>query len=311
MNNSITSAVMTQVMVMAIFIAVGFTLTKFKVLSHSGTKQMTDLLLYIVTPCVIVMAFQDGYGSNSLSDLASAFIVSIAFHLLYILLTWLLYIKSNDPDRAVIDRFCITYSNCGFMGIPLLEAALGSEGVFVGSAYLATFNVFVWTFGYGMFNKGKNNFSYAKAICNPGVIGITAALLLMIFNIKLKGAVLSAVDGMAALNTPVAMVLLGVYLGESKIFATLKRISVYIISALRLIIFPIISVLLLKLFNVNSEIAMAIAISASCPCAAISAIFASQFNKDSGYASSVVAVSTIFSLISLPFIVYFATKILI
>lgn len=309
LNYGITSAVSTQVLVMAIFMAVGFVLTKTKVLTRSGTKQMTDLLLYIVTPCVIVMAFQDGYNTDSITGLAVAFGVSIALHIFYIFATWLLYRCSTNPDRVVVDRFCIIFSNCGFMGIPLLEAALGPNGVFIGSAYLATFNVVVWTAGYSMFNKGNNNFSYAKALLNPGVIGITVALILMLSDITLKGAALSAVDGMAALNTPVAMVLLGVYLGESKIFTCLKSLSVYAVLVLRLIALPIVSIFILKVLNVDSQIALAITLSASCPCAAISAIFASQFGKDSGYASSVVALSTLVSLATLPFVAYVASMI--
>ena len=309
METSITSAVSAQVIIMAIYIAVGYIFTKTKMFSRTGTREMTSLLLYIVTPCVIVKSFQEGYSGDSLKKLAASFAVAVAVHVLMFLISKLLYLKSRDKDRAVVDRFSISYSNCGFMGIPLLEAALGAEGVFIGSSYLAVFNIFVWTQGYKMYASGREKTSVLKAVLNPGVIGVALAAVLMLTGIKLPKAVSTVVNGMSALNTPVAMVLLGIYLAETKLLEALKKPALYGVCVLRLIIMPFIVIAGLSLLGFDTEISYPTILSAACPCAAISAIFASQFGKNAGYASSVVAVSTLFSLFSLPFIAYMASMV--
>ncbi|MBQ4527818.1 MAG: AEC family transporter [Clostridia bacterium] len=309
MDTNITSAVSSQVIIMAIFIAVGYLFTKIKMFSHDGTREMTNLLLYIVTPCVIIKSFQQGYNPDSLKKLGVAFIVAIAVHVVMFVSSKFIYIKSKDKNRSIVDRFCISYSNCGFMGIPLLEAALGAEGVFVGSAYLAVFNVFVWTQGYKMFTAGTEKTSILKVILNPGVIGVTLSAILVFSGIKLPKVATTAIEGMSALNTPVAMVLLGIYLAETKILDALKNVNLYIVCILRLLVMPIAVVIALKALNIDISVSYATILSAACPCATISAIFAARFNKNSGYASSVVAVSTLFSLASLPFIAYITSAV--
>ena len=309
MDTGITSAVSSQVIIMAIYIAVGYILTKVKMFSHSGTREMTSLLLYIVTPCVIVKSFQEGYSSDSLQKLALAFLIAVAVHVLMFLLSKLLYLRSNDPDRAIVDRFSISYSNCGFMGIPLLEAALGAEGVFIGSAYLAVFNIFVWTQGYKMYASGEEKTSFAKVILNPGVVGVALAFILVFSGIRLPEIISTPVKGMAALNTPVAMLLLGIYLAETNLSYALKKTSLYIVCVLRLIVMPFIVIASLKLLGFDTTVSYPTILSAACPCAAICAIFASKFGKNAGYASSVVAVSTLFSLFTLPFIAYITSMV--
>ncbi len=311
MQSGITSAVSNQVMLMAIYIAVGFVFTKLKMFSQKSSKQMTDLLLYIVTPCVIVKAFQDGYEADSASKLAVAFLLAIGFHVMMVLLTKLIYIKSKNKDRAVVDRFSISFSNCGFMGIPLLEAALGPEGVFAGSAYLAVFNVFVWTQGYKMFNSGNGKISYVKVFLNPGVIGVTLSAILVFSGIRLPSIATTAINGMSALNTPVAMVLLGIYLAETNLKVALSSLSLYGVCILRLIAMPLVIIGVMWLLKVEYMVAFATILSGACPCATISAIFAAQFGKNSGYASSVVAVSTVLSLVTLPFVAYVASTVLL
>lgn len=308
--SEIAVSVLNQVIIMALYIAVGFVLTKCGKVSGQGTRQMSFLLVNIVTPCVIVMAFQNGYDVSKLGQMLVAFAVSIGFHIVAIPLMHIAFAGAKDKKRSVVSKFCAVYSNCGFMGIPLLQAALGDTGVFIGSAYLAVFNVFVWTHGYSSFNKGNGDFSYTKAVLNPGVVGVALAAVIVLCNIKLPPVIYSAVNGMSALNTPVAMILLGIYLGESKLLETLKRADTYIVCVLRLVLLPLITVLIMAALSIDTEVAVTIALSASCPCAAISAIFAAQFDKDSAYASAVVALSTLLSLVTLPIVSHLSTMIL-
>ena len=310
MNYNIVSAVANQVFIMALLMAIGFILTKTKILSSSGSRQMSHLLVNIVTPCVIVMAFQDKNSNNSLSDFMIAFFLCALIHLVFIILSKCFFIKSKNNDKKIINLSCSAYSNCGFMGLPLLGAAIGPAGVFIGSAYVAMFNIFIWTHCYGEFNKASGTSSLKKAFINPGIIGVVAALVLFTLNIQLPGAVYTTVNYMAQLNTPIAMLLLGIYLGESKIFASLKNPSIYIVCFFRLLVLPVIIIILLSFLPFNPTILMTLSLSCACPCAAITAIFASESGKDSGYASSVVAISTLFSLATLPLIAYFASMLI-
>ncbi len=306
----ITSAVATQVLIMAIYILIGFIMTKAKVLTKSGTKQLADILLMLVTPCVIIKAFQDNLSGDVMGKLVLAFALSLGFHVAAILIVSLLHLKTKSKT-PVIDKFCTIYSNCGFMGIPLLESALGSGGVLFGSAYLTVFNLIVWTHGYGMYSRNNGQkVSWTKIVLNPGVISIVIAIILLIFKIQLPEIPAKIVGGFAALNTPVAMILLGVYLGEANVFDTLKKSTVYKVCFERLILLPVLALFAFRFLGIDVQISTAIALSAGCPCATIAAIFAAQSGRNTGYASAVVAISTVFSIGTLPLISYLSTLIL-
>ncbi len=309
LNTEITSAVSQQVIIMAIYIAFGAIFTKYKKLSNEGTKQMSFLLLHVVTPCVIISSFQ-GRNMDDMKELLTAFVLSTLIHIIAILVSYPFFLNKKKNKNWVIDRFCSPYSNCGFMGIPLLSAALGAKGVFIGSAYLVVFNIFTWTQGLGMFLGSNGKLSFKKVLLSPGIIGITISGIIMALNLNLGTTVTSVINGLAGLNTPVAMILLGIYLGESEFVKVLKIFNMYVVCFLRLIFIPLIIVALMYVLKLEQTLSFALVLSSSCPCAAISAIFASEYGKDSGYASSVVSISTILSLVTLPFMAYVASLVI-
>ena len=309
LNTSITSAVSQQVIIMAIYIAFGAIFTKCKKLSRVGTKQMSFLLLHVVTPCVIISSFQ-GRSMEDMKELLTAFAISTVIHIIAIFVSWLFFLSKKKNSNWEVDRFCSAYSNCGFMGIPLLSAALGAEGVFFGSAYLVVFNIFTWTQGLGTFLGSNGKVSLKKVVFSPGIIGIAVSVIIILLNLNLGTTFTSVINGLAGLNTPVAMILLGIYLGESELFRVFKNINLYLVCFLRLILIPLVIIGLMYVMKLDSTLSFSLVLSSACPCAALSAIFASEYGKDSGYASSVVSISTLFSLLTLPLMAYVASMII-
>ncbi|MBR5508418.1 MAG: AEC family transporter [Clostridia bacterium] len=309
MNTGITSAVSQQVIIMAIYIIFGAILTKYKKLSQQGTRQMSFLLLHIVTPCVIISSFQ-GRSMDDMKELLTAFAISIMIHIIAIFVSWLFFLNKKKNSNWEVDRFCSAYSNCGFMGIPLLSAALGAEGVFFGSAYLVVFNIFTWTHGLGTFLGSNGKVSFKKVVFSPGIIGIAVSVIIILLNLNLGTTVTSIINGLAGLNTPVAMILLGIYLGESELFRVFKNINLYLVCFLRLILIPLVIIGIMYVANFDNTFSFSLVLSSACPCAALSAIFASEYGKDSGYASSVVSISTLLSLLTLPLMAYVASLVI-
>ena len=135
-----------QVLVLFILIGVGALLTRLNLITEKGAATMTDVVLYAVTPCVIVNAFQREYQPELLGGLLITLLCAFLVMLCSVLLAELLY-RKKDISRAAVLKFCLVFSNCGFMALPLQEAVLGKDGVFYGAAYIAVFNLFMWTYG--------------------------------------------------------------------------------------------------------------------------------------------------------------------
>ncbi len=289
-----------QVIIMFILILLGFILTKLKVIDENGKAQFSEVLLTIVTPCVIINAFQVDFEINLVKGLLLAFACSILIHVFAILLGRLLY--KNMP----INSFAMIYSNCGFMAIPLLQAVLGNEGVFYGAAYLAVFNALVWTHGVYLYTKGKD-FSTKKLILNPGIISVVLGITLFFTRIKLPFILMEPIRYMAGLNTPVAMLLLGAFLAGVNFGSIFKNAHLYIVSFIRLLAIPLLGCFILNLFDLEETVYMAVLIPSACPIATMVAIFAQRYNKNRGLASQLVAINTVMSIFTIPVVVYISS----
>lgn len=174
----LAATVAVQVCIMFLLIVLGFIIKKCKLITQEGSKQLSDILLIFVTPCVVIKAYQVDFELGLASGLLTAFIAAAVINVVSILVSKLIFGRDRTP-RGQIDQYCAAYSNCGFMAIPLLEAVLGAEGVFYGSAYLAVFNILNWTHGIYLYTQDKKSLSLKKILINPGVIGVVIGLALV------------------------------------------------------------------------------------------------------------------------------------
>ena len=305
--DNITQLVAQQVAIMLILIIIGSILFKTKVISEKGSKEISNILLNIVTPALLIKAYQIEFDINILKDILLGFALSILIHLIFIVISKLIFFKVKDNYKKKILKFTNVYSNAGFMGIPLIAAALGDEGVIIGSTYLASFNIIVWTHGLILYSEDRKVLSFKNLLKNPGIIGVTLALVLFFFKIRLKGVFAQSVEYVADLNTPLAMILLGTYLANSNLKSALTNISTYVICFTRLILLPVIVMVVFCVLNVKYSIFMPLILPAACPCAAMAAIYAQKFGYDPGYPSQIVSFTTLVSILTLPFITYLST----
>jgi len=291
--------VLQQVVIIVLLMLVGYIAKKTKIIGAEGVSQFTSFLMYFVTPCVLIEAYQKPFNVIGAKLLLVAFIMAILIHAVTIVFSNLVFRKKQSTDYRV-NRFAVVYSNCGFMAIPLLSAALGSEGVFFGSAYLAVFSILNWTHGIYTYTENKTLLSFKKAVLNPGVLGTLISLILFVCSIKLPDILGQTVGFVADMNTPLSMIMLGTFFVGIKPLEILKNISFYIVVVIRLILVPVMAIFLLKLFGIDMAVVKALAISSACPVAGITALWAGKFNLNAEYASQLVAITTVLSVISIP-----------
>lgn len=307
---NITSLVAQQVFIMLVLILTGFVLYKKSVITPVGTKDISGLLLNIVTPCVLIKAYQIEYSPEIVKELLLAFVLSILIHGLYIVAAGLIWRFNKNKEKRISEVFSCVYSNCGFMGIPLLSATLGDKGVLLGSAYLAVFNVLVWTHGLCTYGGSAKLISAKNLLKNPGVLGVSIALVLFFVRVKIEGPVKDIIGYFASLNTPLAMLLLGCYLARSDLKKAFSESGIYIVSFIKLLLFPLATALLFSAMRIESFLATTLVLTAACPAAAIAPIFAEKFDMDTGYPSQIVSVTTLLSVLTLPVAAYLFSFIL-
>ncbi|MCL1909748.1 MAG: AEC family transporter [Kiritimatiellaeota bacterium] len=310
-----------QVGVLFVLIAIGYVCNRTKLLNAPTVKGMTDLVLFTVTPCVIITAFQRKYELSALGGLGLTFVVYAVSCVLCIAAAHSL-IRDADEKRRRVLRFAVVFSNCGYMAIPMQKAILGDDGVFYGAVPVALFNILCWTYGLWLMNGDTNNgingnhgkisrnFNCLKIVLNPGIVGCAIGLALFLARVTLPEIIVKPMRHMADLNTPIPMVIIGYYLAEIKLKSLSKSFNcpnVFRVIHLRLFIMPLILLGLIfatgRVGYANSVAMLAVMIAASAPVAAVTTMFASKFDQDTTLSVELVSFSTVISIISMPLVI--------
>ena len=294
-----------QVLVLFILISIGFLCGKKGLINENAAKKMTDIVLYVVTPCVMISAFQKEFSGDTVIKILIAAAAAIVI-LVFSTLLARLVIRDKNESRKKVLQFSVIFSNCGFMSLPLQKELLGEDGWFYGSIFVAVFNIFVWTYGLLDMSGDKKQLSIKKLVFNPGIMGAIVAIILFVCRIKLPEIVIQPVTHLANLNTPVPMLIIGFYLSRAKLQDAFSDVGTYIAMSLRLVIIPVIVTFIMALLRLDKTMMIAFAIACSAPTAASTTMFAAKFNRDVELSVGVVAASTILSIITMPLIVSLA-----
>lgn len=298
-----------QVLVLFILVAVGFLCGKKGLIDDVASKKLTDIVLYVVTPCVMISAFQREFSVELVGKIIIAAVCAALIHAGSILLANLIFRDKNESRKKVL-RFSVIFSNCGFVSLPLQKAILGDEGWFYGSIFVAVFNIFLWTYGLVSMSGDRRQLSVKKLVFNPGIVGVAVALILFLCRINLPEILSLPVDYLAALNTPLPMLIIGYYLSKANFKAAFTDAGIYIAMGVRMVLIPLIALGLMLLFRIDSTIIVAFTIAGSAPTAATTTMFSAKYDRDVELSVGVVASTTVISLVTMPLVTALAQTIL-
>lgn len=303
-----------QICIMFLLAASGFLCGKTGIISREMGSSLSKFVLEVVNPVLIFTSYQKEFDSSLLMGLALSFLLGFASYGLIILLTRLLYSRRND-DEAVAEKFAAVYSNCAFMGIPLINGLFGSEGVFYLTGYVTVFNIMVWTHGVILFGGKGTKTPVKKVLTSPAIIAVIIGLVSFLIRPLLSGitfpgavtgtwgVIMSAAEHISAMNTPLAMICAGVTISGTKLGEFLRNPGIYRAAALRLIVCPLIFLLIFRWFPIPHTVFMVVLAAAGCPAAATGTMFALKYNKCPEFSAVIFAVTTVLSAVTLPVLV--------
>lgn len=293
-----------QVLILYLIVAVGFIADRLHVFGESTAKRSNDLLFYIVTPAVMIQSFM-----NMEFKLETAGAFFIAFLCMSGTLTVANLIAvpffNKSGDHKAVFKYASGYGNMGYMALPLCQAMLGAEGVFYCSAGVVAFNILSFTHGIWVMTKGKGEtkFDFKKLFFNPGVISVLIGMPIFIFGLDLPEVVDSAVNYVASLNTPLAMIFFGTYIANTDLKTMFSVKENYLVALLKLVALPLIMLAALRLCGVTGVLLTACIISASVPSANNTVMFSAKYGNDTGVASKVVTFTSVLSVLTIPVMV--------
>lgn len=302
----------------------GIILKKCKLSSDGFGKGLSNLILYIAQPVLIFKSYIRAFDSGILLDMLYVLIFSFLAHVIFAVAAMLSFKGSEDGIRRML-RFATIFSNAAFMGMPLIEAVLGTEALIYASVYNISFNGFLWTLGVyictanrdvdgdgisdGEMLRAKGNISVLKTVTHPTMVA--AALGLVYFFLPLDAGdmpsfVMDVVNGLSNLVAPLSMIVLGLRLAEIDLRGFFKEKNLYVFILLRHIALPVLIFAVMRVFAmityVNLDVITSVLIMAAAPAATSATMFAEKYDCDAKYVSKVVAVSTILSIATMPLV---------
>lgn len=290
--------VSSQVGTMFLMMAAGFALAKRGLLTQAAIPQMTNLLLTVVLPCMLVDSMQIERTPALLGSIGYTSLLVAGLYVLYCLLSIPLFRRQNSATGKAL-RFGTLYGNVGFMGLPLIQLVLGEQAMVYGVINLIVFNLFNWSQGVVLMG-GRRQVSLKQAVLNPGILGTVVALVLFLCGITLPSMVGSAVSFLGSMNTPLAMVIIGAQMASADWRSVFRSPAILLACGLKLVAMPLLTALILYPLHPEPDLYCTLVLLAGVPTASITAMFAQRYGQDVSTSAQLVTVSTLLSILTLP-----------
>lgn len=290
-----------QIITMVLYMAVGFALFKGKKITKEGSSNIATLLIWLIIPTVLIKSYCVEPTAQRMQDLAISAAAAALCLAVSILIGRLVY------KKYPIENFSVAFSNAGFFGLPLVSAVFGADAVFYITTFVALLNVLQWAYGVAVLKEEKLKPSKSM-ILNPLAISFLVGLFLFFTGLgaKLPAIVMNTMGGITAMNAPLAMLVMGVYLAQADMKTLWNDRRLYFISLVRLALIPLVTLLLLWLLPIDKTMALCLLLTASAPVGANVAVYAQLVGKDYVYGTKAVVTSTLLSLVSMPLVLMLA-----
>lgn len=290
---------------MFVLLAAGYFLYRKKWLDSESVRKLSNITISIINPIVIFNAYQREFDSALLEGLLASLVLAVISHMIFILIGIIAVRKSGKNYR--VERFAVVYSNCAFMGIPLVEAAFGSDGVLYLTGYITVFNIFLWTHGViSMGGKSGGAKGLLKVLISPPILSTLIGMLFFFCGWRLPELIQQPLDYLGSMNTPLAMLVSGATVAKSGVGSAFRDRRIYFIQLFRLIAAPIalaaMFVPLTLTGLVSPQVVRVTVIAAGAPTASATIMFAYKFHGSERYAANQFALSTLFSVATMPIV---------
>lgn len=296
--------ILQQLFIFIFFVFVGVLCVKCKILDESALNSMSKFIITITMPLMLVCTLFSGPSLKDLINSLPIFIVYLlCFIFLYLFNCVIVRIFRFDEKKANIYKALATFSNSGFIGIPLILAIFGKEGGIFMSLCTIVDQLMLWTLGIKLTsNTNKFDLKCLKNFVNPALIAIFFSLVGVAAGVKLPQTLLMAMRPIGNMTPALSMIYIGGLFCFYDIREYLKKFDVYMLVFFKMLFLPVIIWVILKFMPVSVNIAKTVVLLCALSSMSSIAIFAKKYDNNPEYAVAAVLITTAFSIITVPLV---------
>ena len=301
----ISILLMEQIIQLFLMIFMGFLIVKAKLLNSEDSKILSIIVLYLIIPCVIINAFQVDYTPQTVKGLLIALAGSVMTQVILLIVVSILgrVFHLNEVEVA-----SIYYSNSGNLIVPIVTFILGKEWVLYGCVFMSVQLVFIWTHCKKIISR-ESTYDWRKIVLNINMISIAIGIVLFLTRIHLPEDINSTLSAVGGMIGPASMIVTGMLFAGMDLKAIFANKRVYFISALRMLVIPLIALFLIKISHLATlsadaqKIMLIVFLAVITPSASTVTQMCQVYGNDAHYASAINVVTTLCAIVTMPFMV--------
>lgn len=299
-------ALINKLVVFVVLMAIGYIGARKKMLPAEFTRAANKLVLNVFMVASIlnsVMANPPRMGGKAL--LAAVGVMTLVMVLSYGVSALLVRIFRMKGEHAPLFELLVSVMNPMFIGIPVAEVLYGQEAVFYVALVNLPFNFLLYSYGVWRL-KGKEGEKAGlnwRDLASAPMIGTIVSILIFALHIPMPGVVKDLIGTMSGATMPMSMIVIGSSLGGVRLVDAFTEKSLYLVSALRLLLMPVLTWLVIRFLPIDPLLYAAAIITAACPSGVLVGVLTLQYGRDAEYSSKGILLNTLLSLVTIPLLV--------
>ena len=298
----------------------GYLLIKTKFLKKEQSGALSMLLMYVGMPFLIFSSTINNITINTqlLATIGIVLGIGVVYTFAMFFVSKPLTKMEREQKTQGMMRFSSVFSNNGFLGIPLAMAVFGAGSMALMVVIILNIvtNVLMYTLGIYLISGDRKAISLKKAFLNPVLIAFVVGIIANLLNVKgYVPEVATYSTHFSNLVTPISMTILGMKMGGVKFLELFKSWKTYYVSALKLVVFPMIIVAIVFVLNqvtaiITPDMVLGVLIAFAMPTAGLVSTFSDNFGGDTENAVAFTLGTTVLSIVTIP-LLYWAICLLL
>ena len=292
--NSITSLVLCM--------AVGFFCYKKRILTNVHISGLTDLVIRVALPATVFISLMRPFSRDLLFDSLTALLVFALLILFSGFFGGVLakLMNASDIEREVW-QFGSAIGNHAFVGIPVVLAVFGPEGLFYVSTAIIATNVLAFTYGVRLFKDAPRKIRIMDFLGQSPVVPAAAlGYVMFLTGFRFPSPIESGIGLISGITTPASMIVIGAVLAKENLKEALLDVRLIPHTLLKLVVLPVFTLFALRAIFGSTLMVYVLATLMAMPVGALTVMFAEKYTKNAGLAARFVVVTTLLSAITMP-----------
>lgn len=294
-----------SVAILFLLIGVGYGSVLAGILNQDTTRRLGKFVLYVTLPALIVASMQIPITAELLEGMRDLALAILIFYAVSIPIAWVVpRIVKSPPGDASIYRFVLVFPNIAFMGFPIIENLFGAEALFYAAIFNLPFRVLIFSVGVLMITgSGSAGRRFdPRVLASPAILASFLGLALFLTGVRIPSPLIDLLDLLGGTTTTLAMVIVGSILASFPAREMVRDRKAYLVSLARLLLVPAALWLALRTFTTDPLVTGVVVMLGAMPAAANCALLAGEYGANPELASSAVFISTLGSVLTIPFI---------